>query len=55
MSVDISILDKVRLLAPDKQQEVVDFIEFEPQDQPAATQGKVERVVCRLGRAYHRG
>ena len=33
MSIDISIRDKVRLLAPEKQQEVVDFIEvLEPQD-----------------------
>jgi hypothetical protein len=28
MSIDPSILDKVRMLPPEKQQEVVDFIEF---------------------------
>ena len=28
MTIDTSILDKVRMLPPEKQQEVVDFIEF---------------------------
>ncbi len=28
MTIDASLLDKVRMLPPEKQQEVVDFIEF---------------------------
>jgi len=32
MSIDPSILDKVRLFPPEKQQEVADFIEFLSRD-----------------------
>lgn len=35
MNIEQSVLEKLRILPPDKQQEVLDFVEFLGQRQPA--------------------